>query len=188
MKEFVFLNGFWYNPIAEKKFMILYHGSDQTIKTPELRPSIRTLDFGPGFYTTTNKEQAINFATKVYERSIRMGNTPQGKFITIYEADYESMQKELEILHFESANVTWFDFIIANRRSTWQGKQYDIILGPVANDTIYRTLIAFEAGEVSKADTINKLKVRKLFDQVAFKSERALCHLRYSDFLELNNE
>ena len=40
--------------------MTLYHGSDQIIKTPELRPSIRTLDFGPGFYTTPNKEQAAN--------------------------------------------------------------------------------------------------------------------------------
>jgi hypothetical protein len=40
--------------------MTLYHGSDQIIEIPELRPSIRTLDFGPGFYTTTNKEQIPN--------------------------------------------------------------------------------------------------------------------------------
>jgi hypothetical protein len=68
--------------------MTLYHGSDQIIKTPELRPSIRTLDFGPGFYTTTNKEQATNFAAKVYDRSIRLGGIPKGKFINIYEVDY----------------------------------------------------------------------------------------------------
>jgi hypothetical protein len=35
--------------------MTLYHGSDQIIETPELRPSIRTLDFSQGFYDTTNK-------------------------------------------------------------------------------------------------------------------------------------
>jgi len=58
--------------------MTLYHGSDQIIKTPELRASTRTLDFGAGFYTTTNKEQAVNFAVKVYTRSIREGNTPRG--------------------------------------------------------------------------------------------------------------
>ena len=56
--------------------MNLYHGSDQIIEIPELRTSIRTLDFGPGFYTTTNKEQAVNFAIRVYDRSIREGNTP----------------------------------------------------------------------------------------------------------------
>ena len=59
--------------------MTLYHGSDQIIKTPELRSLTRTLDFGAGFYTTTNKEQAVNFAVKVYTRSIREGNTPKGK-------------------------------------------------------------------------------------------------------------
>jgi hypothetical protein len=76
--------------------MTLYHGSDQIIKLPELRPTIRTLDFGPGFYTTTNKEQAESFAIKVYDRSIRSGGTPKGKIFNIYEADYEAMQRELE--------------------------------------------------------------------------------------------
>jgi hypothetical protein len=42
--------------------MTLYHGSGQIIKASELRPYIRTFDFGAGFYTTTNKEQAVNFA------------------------------------------------------------------------------------------------------------------------------
>ena len=44
--------------------MALYHGSDQIIKTPEVCLSVRTLDFGQGFYTTTNKEQAIDFQSK----------------------------------------------------------------------------------------------------------------------------
>jgi len=75
--------------------MTLYHGSDQIIKTPELRPSTRTIDFGAGFYTTTNKEQAVNFAVKVYTRLIREGNTPKGKYISVYEADYEKMNRNL---------------------------------------------------------------------------------------------
>jgi len=164
--------------------MTLYHGSDQVIKIPELRPSIRTLDFGPGFYTTTNKEQAIDFAVKVHARSIRTGDTPKGKLVSIYDVDYETMQKKLEILRFESASEEWFDFIIANRRSVWKGKKYDVIYGPVANDTIYRTLIAFETGELSKAETIARLKVRQLFDQMAFASERSLSFMKFSGFME----
>jgi len=167
--------------------MTLYHGSDQIIKTPELRTSIRTLDFGQGFYTTTNKEQAIDFAVKVYNRSIRTGDTPKGKFISIYEVDYETMQRELDIMHFKSADEEWFDFVMANRRSTWQGKGYDVIYGPVANDTIYRTLILFETGELSKQETIARLKVRQLFDQMTFTSERSLSYLKFSGFLEANN-
>jgi hypothetical protein len=167
--------------------MTLYHGSDQIINAPELRSSIRTLDFGQGFYTTTNKEQAVNFAVKVYDRSIRAGGIPKGKFISIYEVDYEAMQKELDILHFESADEAWFDFVIANRRSSYTGTKYDIIYGPVANDTIYRTLIAFETEELSKIETIARLKVRQLFNQMTFTSERSLSFLKFSDFLEVPN-
>jgi tRNA A-37 threonylcarbamoyl transferase component Bud32 len=94
--------------------MTLYHGSDQIIKTPQLRHSDRTLDFGLGFYTTTNKEQAKNFAVKVYNRSIRSGDIPKGKFISIYEVDYETMKRKIDILHFESADEAWFDFVIVN--------------------------------------------------------------------------
>ena len=168
--------------------MTLYHGSDQVIKIPELRSSTRTLDFGAGFYTTTNKEQAVNFAVKVYTRSIREGNTPKGKFISVYEADYENMKKELDILHFKSADESWLNFVMANRRNTYNGKKYDVIYGPVANDTIYRTLIAFENGVLSVADTIARLKVSQLFDQMTFASERSLSFLKYSDFIEVPND
>jgi len=168
--------------------MTLYHGSDQIIKAPELRSSTRTLDFGAGFYTTTNKEQAINFAVKVYTRSIREGNTPSGKFISVYEADYEKMQQELNILHFKSADEAWLNFVMANRRNTYNGKKYDVIYGPVANDTIYRTLIAFEDGVLSAEETITRLKIRQLFDQMTFVSGHSLSFLKYSDFIEVPND
>jgi hypothetical protein len=165
--------------------MTLYHGSDQIIKIPELRSSTRTLDFGAGFYTTTNKEQAVNFAVKVYNRSIREGTTPKGKFISVYEMDYERRKQELDILHFKAADEAWLDFVMANRRNIYNGKKYDIIYGPVANDTIYRTLIAYENGVLSAEDTIARLKVRQLFDQMTFASEKSLAFLEYSDFMEV---
>ena len=164
--------------------MTLYHGSDQIIETPELRSSIRTLDFGPGFYTTTNRAQAKNFASKVYDRAVRAGNSPQGRFISVYELDYEAAEKECAILRFDFPGEAWFDFIIANRRNTYRGKKYDIIYGPVANDTIYRTLIAFETGALSKQETIAKLKTRQLCDQMAFTSEKALSFLQYTNSTE----
>ena len=48
--------------------MLLYHGSNMTVAIPKLIKQNRFLDFGFGFYTTTNKEQAIGFAKKVYQR------------------------------------------------------------------------------------------------------------------------
>lgn len=48
--------------------MILYHGSNVTVDKPRLIKQNRFLDFGFGFYTTTNREQAVNFALKVANR------------------------------------------------------------------------------------------------------------------------
>ena len=48
--------------------MILYHGSNVVVSKPKLIQQNRFLDFGFGFYTTTNKKQAIGFADKVYKR------------------------------------------------------------------------------------------------------------------------
>lgn len=48
--------------------MLLYHGSNVTVSEPRLIPQNRFLDFGFGFYTTTNKSQAIAFADKVFKR------------------------------------------------------------------------------------------------------------------------
>ena len=48
--------------------MILYHGSNVVVDQPTLIQQNRFLDFGFGFYTTTNKAQAISFADKVTKR------------------------------------------------------------------------------------------------------------------------
>ena len=64
--------------------MIIYHGSDVVVERPILLTPKRTLDFGPGFYTTTNKEQAISFARKVMIR-----NDSQIKAVSMYDIDFE---------------------------------------------------------------------------------------------------
>ncbi len=46
--------------------MKIYHGSNMIVEHPALVPQNRFLDFGYGFYTTTNPVQARSFAGKVY--------------------------------------------------------------------------------------------------------------------------
>ena len=45
--------------------MILYHGGSQEIREPRLNFSRRSLDFGPGFYMTSDFEQASALARRV---------------------------------------------------------------------------------------------------------------------------
>jgi hypothetical protein len=163
--------------------MTVYHGSNIIVEKPELRPPVRTLDFGAGFYTTTNEGQAKDFATKVYKRELRDGKAG-GQFVSVYEIDHELLMKELSVLRFETPDIAWFDFVWANRRSVYSGKKYDIIQGAVANDTVYRSFIGFEAGLYTKEQTIELLKVRKLYDQICFATKDAIGFLRYTGFME----
>lgn len=71
------------------------------------------------------------------------------------------------------------DFVFANRNGSYNGEHYDIVFGPVANDTIYRTFIAYEEGILTKDETLARLKVKKLFDQMTFTTELALKELKY---------
>lgn len=61
--------------------MKLYHGSTEIIKQPLVLESQRFLDFGRGFYTTTNSEQAESWALIKRKRIV-------GAFksvVTVYE-------------------------------------------------------------------------------------------------------
>ena len=164
--------------------MILYHGSNVIVDKPRLIRQNHTLDFGYGFYTTTNREQATSFAGKVTRR--RESGLP---CVSMYEvAEIEELKKHLRLLVFREPNEAWLDFVYANRSGSYQGSRYDIVFGPVANDTIYRTFVAYEEGILTKEETLARLKVKKLYDQMIFATETALAQLRYIGQLAMEEE
>lgn len=157
--------------------MILYHGSDVIVDKPRIIKVNRTLDFGAGFYTTTNKEQAINFAGKVRER-----RESQYGYVSIYEIqELSELKNHINIKVFTSPDEEWLDFVYENRSGKYSEDIFDIVYGPVADDTIYRTFIAYEAGLYTKEETLKKLKVKKLYNQMTFLTEKALKYLKYID-------
>jgi hypothetical protein len=156
--------------------MILYHGSNVIVEKPVILPKqVRSLDFGPGFYTTTNREQAADFARKVMIRT--KTNT---RFVSVYEFMDEPVAKELDILRFSAPDEIWFDFVLQNRRKLYSAKQYDLIIGPVANDDVFTTLQLFENGILSRGQAIDALKIKNLYDQYTFASERSVSLLEFS--------
>lgn len=104
--------------------MILYHGSNVTVEHAKLIRQNRYLDFGFGFYTTTNRNQAINFAQKVTDRRKAGAAT-----LNIYSIEETVTFKECSLLHFDSPDEAWLDFVAANRQGMYQGKQHDLIYG-----------------------------------------------------------
>ena len=154
--------------------MILYHGSNLIVEKPKLVLQNRFLDFGFGFYTTTNKVQAISFAEKVYKRK-----NEGTKQVSIYEIDEKRIFAESSVLRFDSANEAWLDFVALNRSGSYIGKSYDIIYGPVANDDVYTTFTLYQAGILTKEQTLEALKIKKLYDQMVFATEKALSFLKF---------
>ena len=155
-----------------------------SLKNLSLSPQQRTLDFGRGFYTTLYKEQAISFAGKVGAR-----RDSERNYVSVYEvADLETLKRELDVLEFPAPDYDWLEFVFENRNGSYTGKQYDIVFGPVANDVIYRTFIAYEEGIITRDETISRLKVKELYNQMTFCTEKALSYLKYTGNFEVPGE
>jgi hypothetical protein len=158
--------------------MLVYHGSNVAVEKPEIRESNRNLDFGMGFYTTSNIEQAHGFCRIVCNRR---GGMP---VISVYNFDSEAAEKSLKFRIFPSADDEWFDFVCDHRMDSYKGDSYDIIIGPVANDIVYRTFVGYLAGVTSREDALKQLKVRELYSQITFCTEKALEFLKFSHYEE----
>lgn len=155
--------------------MICYHGSDVVVDVPKILRVQRPLDFGGGFYTTTNKEQAIKWAIKVSYR-----NNTNHKCINQYDFDFNKAKETLKILYFEKADERLLNFICENRSGKLTG-DYDIVIGPVADDKVYRVVVEYENKDIDKETALKKLKTETLYNQILFHTSVALTCLKYID-------
>lgn len=161
--------------------MKLFHGSTEIVETPKLLETQRFLDFGKGFYTTTNQNQAERWAVIKQKRMPHQAKA----VVSIYQLSKTVFSdKSLIIKEFTTADEQWLDFVFQNRKGTLT-HHFDIVIGPVANDTLYATLTLYEAGILTKAETIQRLKVHKLFDQLSFHTIKALSQITFFESYEV---
>lgn len=159
--------------------MLLYHGSNQVVRKPQLLPEQRRLDFGPGFYLTSDLEQACHWAT------LKTGRLQTGKaMVSIYVVD-DTIYSGLSKLMFQKADAAWLQYVAANRSASAKHDAYDVVIGPVANDRTMPTIARFLAGDYSVAETLRRLKSQKLKNQYAFRTEHSLEALIYQESQEL---
>lgn len=154
--------------------MILYHGSNLIIQEPKLIKQNRFLDFGFGFYTTTNKDQAIIFADRVTDRRKKGCRS-----VSIYEMDEAIAFSECSVLRFDAPEEAWLNFVLENRSGRYKGRSYDFVFGPVADDSVYQTLNLYASGVLTKEQTLKALKIKKPYDQLVLTTNKALSYLRF---------
>ena len=159
--------------------MRLYHGSTVAVRKPSLRPGRSNADFGKGFYTTSNPEQAERWAHIKQERE-----QSSRAVVSVYEFDESFLDNsDLNIRHFDGADEPWLYFVTDCRKS--RSHDYDLVLGPVANDKVFTTVNLFESGVLSAEAAILQLRAYKTYDQLSFHTDRAIGALRFVEAHEV---
>ena len=168
--------------------MIVYHGSDHIVKTPLYNGSKRTNDYGYGFYTTENKELAMEWAC----------SDNRDGFANIYELNTDG----LEILNLNDPqyNILNWLAVLTKYRSYWQSgsvaeeaknylqenffvdpSEYDIVIGYRADDSYFSFAQDFVSGAISLRKLSEAMRLGKLGEQVVLKSEKSFSHIRFID-------
>ncbi|GMO25970.1 MAG: DUF3990 domain-containing protein [Termitinemataceae bacterium] len=149
--------------------MTLYHGSNKDFSAVDFSKSKNKRDFGKGFYLTTIKEQALDWAKKQFDRF-------DGDDIIVYE--YELLNIDgLLIKKFEALSKEWIEFVMNNRTKGGLQHGFDVVQGSVANDDTTETIAFYVSGIYSVEEALNRLRYMKPNDQVSVHTEKALENL-----------
>ena len=168
--------------------MIVYHGSDHIIENPLYNGSKRTNDYGYGFYTTENKELAMEWAC----------SDNRDGFANIYELNTDG----LHILNLNDSQyciLNWLA-VLTKYRSYWQSgsvaeeaknylqkyffvdsSEYDIVIGYRADDSYFSFAQDFISGAISLRKLSEAMRLGKLGEQVVLKSKKSFSQIRFID-------
>lgn len=159
--------------------MRLYHGSNVEVRKPSLRYGRNNTDFGKGFYTTTQKEQAERWT------EIKLDRAKAGKrVVSVYDIDDAMLiNPDLKIREFHGVDEAWLEFVVNSRKGIKH--DYDLVFGPVANDKVFTTVNLYESGVLDAPTAIARLKAYKTYDQLSFHTDRVIKTLNFVESIEV---
>ena len=144
--------------------MELFHGSNEVVDQPKIITDGYYKDFGYGFYCTNLEKQAKRWALV----------KQHGHVVNVY--DYLE-NKSLNTLVFDEMTDEWLDFVVACRQGIKH--DYDMVEGPMADDTIWNYVDDFTRGEISRTAFWELVKFKYPTHQIVFCSEKALKQLHF---------
>ncbi len=144
--------------------MELFHGSNVVVDQPKIITDGYYKDFGYGFYCTNLEKQAKRWALV----------KQHGHVVNVY--DYLE-NKSLNILVFDEMTDEWLDFVVACRQGIKH--DYDMVEGPMADDTIWNYVDDFTRGEISRTAFWELVKFKYPTHQIVFCNEKALKQLHF---------
>jgi len=122
--------------------IIVYHGSTSLINTIDVTKGKPYKDFGRGFYVTESKSHASSLAlrNKRIEKE-RYGVSCDAHLYT-YKINMTRLSK-FNVKEFIKADYEWLLFVIENRRARDRAHNFDIVIGPTANDDTMTVINAY---------------------------------------------
>lgn len=150
--------------------MNVYHGSNVTIEVPKVQITGFCKDFGFGFYCTVLEKQAQRWAANKLPRHV----------VNIYNYQIKS---GLYILTFDTMTEEWLDFITDCRRGITHS--YDIVEGPMADDTIWNYVEDYLAGAITREAFWILAKFKYPTHQIVFCTDKATDLLTFEKSYEL---
>lgn len=147
--------------------MKLYHGSNVEVVFPKIISNGFYKDFGYGFYCTVLEKQAKRWALTKRNSHI----------VNVYQ--WKNSNLDLRILKFDEMNEEWLSFVVDCR--TGKSHNYDIVEGPMADDTIWNYVEDYIKGEISQMAFWELVKFRYPTHQIVFCTEKALENLVFEE-------
>ena len=151
--------------------MNLYHASSEKVEFPEVRINKYTKDFSWGFYCTNNKKQAEKWARR-----------HENKIVNIYTC---KENQGLNIKKFNDINDEWLEFVVECRSG--KTHNYDIVEGPMADDTIWNYIGDYIEGKIDKEQFFVMMKFKYPTHQISFHTLKALETLTFKGSEEIND-
>jgi len=157
--------------------MILFHGSDIEIANIDLERCRPHKDFGKGFYMTEYKEHAETMARRAAHRN---GTSPLiNKFE--FDIDVALSDKKIKVCYFLKADKDWAEFVYKNREIQDFEHDFDIVIGPIADDGMAEQFALIKRGIISMSELSHRLRYKEDTIQYCFLTEQSLKYLKKYD-------
>lgn len=147
-----------------------YQGDNKVLDEPKIYLDGSYKDFGYGFYCTNFEKQAKRWALTKKNKHV----------VNVYSY---TENKNLNCLIFKEMSDEWIDFVVSSRQSIKH--EYDIVEGPMADDTIWNYVDDFARGLISRTAFWELVKFKYPTHQIVFCTEAALKCLEYDRSYQL---
>ena len=141
----------------------LYHGSNVEVATPLAKIGRKNLDFGQGFYLTSIRKQAMDWADVI---ALRKGRDTKGVVSVYHFNKTKALEDGVIFKIFDAYDTDWLEYVVDCRKGKNVYANFDVVEGGVANDSVIDTVEDYEKGIITAQQALGQLKYKKVNHQI----------------------